>query len=141
MIPFRFQTQLLMRWSDLDAFKHVNNATYLTYLEEARILYLDQVCKWDWQEVSMLVAKVIIDYKKPLLWGENYVVSIACTRLGNTSFDLSYRIFKQNNPDLIFAEALTVMVSLSTKSLQPISIPLNYRDLIDNFENQSHDSD
>ena len=58
---FYFQHKLKTRFRDLDAFKHVNNATFLSYLEDARLLFFK---RWsiNFQEKSLIVASVKIDY-------------------------------------------------------------------------------
>ena len=59
--PFHHDVQT--RWKDLDAFRHVNNAVFLTYIEDARILLLK---RWniDYDKKSLIVASVKIDYIK-----------------------------------------------------------------------------
>ena len=58
---FTFKHSIQTRWRDLDAFRHVNNATFLTYIEDARILFFK---RWgiNLKEKSLIVASVKIDY-------------------------------------------------------------------------------
>ncbi|MBP6731369.1 MAG: thioesterase family protein, partial [Chitinophagales bacterium] len=41
---FRFKMKLDIRWSDMDEMRHVNNAVYLTYFEQARVYYFNEAC-------------------------------------------------------------------------------------------------
>ena len=58
---FPFHHTIKTRWRDLDAFRHVNNATFLSYIEDARILFFK---RWgiNLKEKSLIVASVKIDY-------------------------------------------------------------------------------
>ena len=60
---FHFTHKIKTRWKDLDAFRHINNAVYLSYIEDARIILLR---RWniDYAEKSLIVAAVKIDYLK-----------------------------------------------------------------------------
>ena len=54
MQNFRFSFPVEVRFADLDALGHLNNAKYLTYAEQARILYVRQICGWDgdWRKLG-----------------------------------------------------------------------------------------
>ena len=58
---FKFQHEIKTRWKDLDAFGHVNNAVFLSYVEDARILFFK---RWNinYKERSLIVASAKIDY-------------------------------------------------------------------------------
>ena len=60
---YKFQHKLNTRWKDLDAFRHINNAIFLSYIEDARIVLLK---RWgiDYGSKSLIVASVKIDYLK-----------------------------------------------------------------------------
>lgn len=58
---FKYKMIINIRWSDMDAIGHVNNATYLTYLEEARICYLNDVINWNSKVDGIILASVNIN--------------------------------------------------------------------------------
>ena len=60
---FPFHHPVNTRWKDLDAFRHINNASFLSYIEDARIVLLK---RWNinYSEKSLIVASVKIDYLK-----------------------------------------------------------------------------
>ena len=64
---FKYQLPLQLRWRDVDALQHVNNAVYLTYLEMARGRYFTDVYEWDWDNDGMILANVSINYRLPIL--------------------------------------------------------------------------
>ena len=70
--PLLFRTELAVRWRDLDAFNHVNNAMYLRYLEEARLRWLMALDgPWMDDQVAPVVASALVNFKRPIAWPED----------------------------------------------------------------------
>jgi acyl-CoA thioester hydrolase len=109
----RFTTKQYVRWGDLDAFGHVNNATYLVYAQEAR---------YAWSKmIEMVVARAEIDFVAPIYAGDIYIdVEIWVNKIGNSSFGVTYEM---KNGDELVARVKTVQVTVSmeTKKSRPIS--------------------
>ena len=83
-----YTTRVDIRWRDMDAFRHVNNAVYLTYLEEARDEWFLEVLGNGLLLNDFLLARCAIDYRSPLTQDDGEVeVEIRCTRVGNSSVD------------------------------------------------------
>ena len=123
---FRYSTEVLIRWSDLDAFQHVNNAVYLTYFEQGRIEYFTDNCiPWDWKNTGAILARAEIDYGAPLHFGDNAKIYIRCSRIGNKSVDFEYVIMKSINPDdtLPVAWGKTVLVAYQYASGKSVELP------------------
>ena len=78
---FRHRTSLQVRFRDIDAFGHVNNATYLTYLEMARIDYSYSLWERS-RERGLIIARIAIDFKLPLFAGDDVHVFTRTSRLG-----------------------------------------------------------
>jgi len=99
-----------IRWRDLDAYNHVNNAVYATYLEECRDEWMTRVLEgagdpWDW-----VLARVAIDYRRELTQDDDIVVvSCRVTRIGNSSVTLHEEVRTQNGE--LSAEAEAVLVA------------------------------
>ena len=74
-----------IRWRDLDGFLHVNNSTYLTYLEEARDEFYTQLLGHD--RVSQIVVRhVAIDFRSGLTQEDDHAeVTVEVVRLGSSS--------------------------------------------------------
>lgn len=89
---YNFKTLVPIRFSDTDAFGHVNNAIYLTYFEIARTKYLTDVVQWNWSEIGLIIGRVEIDFIRPVKYGDTIYVYVRTTRTGNTSFDLEYTL-------------------------------------------------
>jgi len=109
----RFQGKQYVRWGDLDAFGHVNNATYLTYAQEAR---------FEWSKMlEMVVARAEVDFIAPIYDGDIFIdVAIWVNKIGNSSFGLTYEM---KNGDQLLARVKTVQVTvaLDTKKSRPIT--------------------
>jgi acyl-CoA thioester hydrolase len=109
----RAQNKQYVRWGDLDAFGHVNNATYLIYAQEAR---------YAWSKMlEMVVARAEVDFIAPIYTGDFYLdVQIWVNKIGNSSFGLTYEM---KNGDELVARVKTVQVTVSmdTKKSRPIN--------------------
>ena len=103
---FTFQHPLNTRWRDLDAFRHVNNATFLSYIEDARILFFK---RWsiNLKEKSLIVASVKIDYINQLEHPSNIIIGQKVSRIGTKSFDIQSAIFKEDDEKLICRSIVT----------------------------------
>lgn len=135
---YRHATPLQVRFADLDVLGHLNNAKYLTYIEQARIRYVQDVCGWQgsWNMLGMILAKTTIEYKLPILYNDDVVTFTRCSRLGGKSFDLEYVLMRQqgdNKPELT-AHCITVMVAYDYPSDRTIAVPDDWRSAIMAYE-------
>ena len=103
---FTFKHPIKTRWRDLDAFRHVNNATFLSYIEDARILFFK---RWgiNLKDKSLIVASVKIDYINQLIHPSDIIIAQKVSRLGNKSFDIQSAIFEKSNSQLICQSIVT----------------------------------
>ena len=91
---FRHRTTLQVRFRDIDAFGHVNNAVFFSYLELARIRYLLEVLQPDEpiQRLPLILARVELDFRSPITFGEDVVVETRVDHVGRTSFGMQHRM-------------------------------------------------
>jgi acyl-CoA thioester hydrolase len=111
-----------LRWSDMDAFGHVNNTTFFTYLEEARVdllfVHAGEAIARDRLSSGIVVARHEIDYKAPLVFRPDPVpIDVWVSRLGNSSFEVRYEILDDHGP--VYAEAATVLVPFDVDAARP----------------------
>ena len=120
----RYQSKQYVRWGDLDAFGHVNNAKYLTYAQEARF-------DWGWYSfaeksekpvlMEMVVGRAEVDYLIPMTEGGCfYDVILWVEKIGNSSFVNGYEVSKDG---VVYAKMKTVQVAIDLLSRK--SRPLN----------------
>jgi acyl-CoA thioester hydrolase len=109
-----YSYQMDVRWRELDALGHVNNAQYLSYVEETRVQWFNAM-RDNWQEGTSapIVAGIHVDFRKPLLWPEKISVSLYATKKGGKSVTIGHRIASAENPECVYAEGYTVLVWVS----------------------------
>ena len=122
-------TPIHVRFRDIDAMRHVNNAVYLSYTEEARIkLFNDVLPNINWEETGFILARAEIDYIKPIVLGDEIVVETTCSRMGTKSLDLSYHYLKlKDGARTLMAKSLTVLVGFSYSTHKAIEIPEDWK--------------
>ncbi|RMG69634.1 MAG: acyl-CoA thioesterase [Chloroflexi bacterium] len=92
---FKHHIELAIRYGDLDTLGHVNNAKYATYIEQARVTYVNELGLWDGSpsEMGLILARIEIDFKAPLIMADKTVIVwTRCSRLGNKSFDMMHQV-------------------------------------------------
>jgi acyl-CoA thioester hydrolase len=78
---------LRVRWSDVDAYQHVNNVKYIEYFQEARLRYMMRMHQDGDVFGSIVVARTDVDYRRPILFRLTpYEVHSWISHVGNTSF-------------------------------------------------------
>ncbi|MEI7036905.1 thioesterase family protein [Fulvimonas yonginensis] len=127
-----FTAAIGVRWRDLDAFNHVNNATYLTYLEEARLQWLSHVPGPWFDERSMpVLAASAVNYRRPIEWPAQLHVELGCTRLGTSSVTLAHRILDAQDADRLYSDGHVVLVWMDPASGKPVPLPQAIRDAVE----------
>ena len=120
----KYLNKQFVRWDDLDAFGHVNNARYLTFAQEARFIWSTEEFSTAMREsslIEMVVARAEIDFVSPIYDGGRFVdVEISVEKIGNSSFVLLYTI---SDGGKVFAKLKTVQVAVSmeTKKSRPLT--------------------
>ncbi|TLY49621.1 MAG: acyl-CoA thioesterase [Gammaproteobacteria bacterium] len=113
-----------LRWRDLDAFNHVNNATFLSYLEETRIHWMTGLeGAWRNEATSPILAATSINYRRQLGWPGEIVVQLIVERLGTTSLTFGQRIVDARDRDILYADGTAVLVWIETASGRPVPLP------------------
>jgi acyl-CoA thioester hydrolase len=111
-----------VRFRDLDAMGHVNNAVFATFLEQARIAFLSpHGAKIE----NMILARLEIDFRSPAELGETIEITVTPTRVGTKSFDLEYVL---RADDRVVAEAKTVLVAYDYEHSRPVEIPERWKE-------------
>jgi acyl-CoA thioester hydrolase len=134
---FKHKTKIKVRFSDLDAMQHVNNATYLSYLEEARIDYFDNLFKRDKGSLDFqaVVGRIEINYIYPIELGDEVEIYSRVSKLGTKSIDVEHIVaICKDNKFINAATALTKLVYYNYKTKTTMVIPDAERAVLVNFE-------
>jgi acyl-CoA thioester hydrolase len=111
-----------VRFRDLDAMGHVNNAVFATYVEQARIAFLSpHGAKIE----NMILARLEINFRSPAELGETIEITVMPSRIGTKSFDLEYVL---RAGDRVVAEAKTVLVAYDYERSRSVEIPERWKE-------------
>jgi acyl-CoA thioester hydrolase len=135
MHGFRHVTPIEVRFRDLDAFGHVNNAVIMTYIETARLRYLVDLDlrapRTGWNDIPFILARLECDFKKPIFYGQKVEVGSRVVELKNSSLRIENRVEADGE---VAAESFGVVVhyDYATARSQPISPEMRAK--IETFE-------
>lgn len=119
---------MTLRWRDLDAYNHVNNSTFLTYLEEARLIWLAHLDgAWLSDDSAPVVAAAQLNYRAQLGWPGKIVVELFCQRLGKTSITIGHRIVDAAKSEMLYCDGTVVLVWIDPRSGKPVALPKSIR--------------
>ncbi|MEO8166796.1 MAG: thioesterase family protein [bacterium] len=133
---FRFSISISVRFDDMDALGHVNNAKYLTYFEEARLAYWVNLFPLDYsniQSVGLILASADVNFRAPAQLGDVLTVYVRVPEFGTKSFPMEYRIEHQKTGQLV-ADGSTVQVMYDYERKLTIPVPADTKKRITEFE-------
>ena len=126
-----YTTEIDVRFRDIDAMGHVNNAVYATYIEQARTEYFRDVLDADIASLATVLASMSVDFQRPVELADGTVaVEVGVTELGTSSVAMTHEIRTGGE---VVAEAEVTLVSLDPESGNPAPIPDEYRSVIESY--------
>ena len=116
------EKRIEIRWRDMDAFRHVNNAVYATYLEECRDEWAESALGEDGDLWGFVLARVAIDFRRELTQEDDaIVVSCRAVRVGNSSVTLREEIRTETGGLSAESEAVLVARDAETGRSRPLT--------------------
>jgi len=132
---YKYKTPITIRFSDIDAVGHVNNAIYLTYFEEARLKYWREAIEWDVSKSGVIVGRSEVNYLKPITLRDEIFCYVRTTRIGNSSFDIMHVLVKlTEHGEEICTTGKTVCISYDYRANKSVSIPYAERTRLIEFD-------
>ncbi len=117
-----YEQRIEVRWRDVDALRHVNNAVYATYLEECRDGWLEQVLGEDGAMWDYVLARVAIDFRREIGLDEEAVLArVTLVRIGTSSLTLREEIRLLDGTLAAEAESVIVARDRETGRSRPLS--------------------
>ena len=118
----------------MDSFGHVNNAAFLTFIEQARIKYFDDISGWhyDASREGVILAHAAVDFIRPLDFKEELSVLTLCTAIGTKSITLVHRIIAGEKDTVATAESIVVAFDYS--AMKSIAVPGKWREALSKYE-------
>ena len=111
-----------IRWTDLDAYGHLNNSVFFNFMTEARaelfrnLLNKENFCQF-------VTVHVECDYKIPCFYPEELILKQYCESVGNSTFALKYEFYSESKKDMLYAQGKAKMVAYDPVAKRPTRIP------------------
>lgn len=128
----RFVHEVPMRWSDMDAYRHINNSAYLAYLEQARVAMFFH--RNEGFNAGTVIARHEIDYLRPVVYHPDPLrVEVWIEKVGGARFTVRYEIF---DGAVLTARAWTVCVTFDFTTDRPRRLTDEERGILLGFADQ-----
>jgi acyl-CoA thioester hydrolase len=140
---FPCRREVEVRVADTDAMGHVNNATYLTYFEMARVGYYEAATGEPLPlgvhgaEEGLILADIRVAFRSPALYGETLLVETRVSRLGRTSVGMEHRLTAPDSrlaPARLVAVSESVLVTYDYAASRPIRVPARLIEGVERLE-------
>ena len=133
---FSHRTRVEVRFRDIDAFGHVNNAVVSSYLELARVRYLIDVLGIDpVGRMPLILAMIKIDYLSPIFFRDEVHIASRVDWIGNSSIAMAHHLQAGDSRDL--ARSSSVLVTYDYEQARPMPVPDDWRGLLVAHEGHS----
>ncbi len=137
MDEIRFYHPMEVRYADIDAQGHLNNARYLTYFEQARLLYFEELGLFrkgqSFMDIGMIVADIHIKFRAPVYLGAAIRVGVRTEAIGNKSITLRETIADAVSGQL-YADGTVVLVTYDYHAHKTIPVTEEWRRIISEYE-------
>ncbi|MEO1076858.1 MAG: thioesterase family protein [Bacteroidota bacterium] len=119
-----YTARIPARWADQDAFGHVNNAVYFTYLEQARIEAMERLdLPWVTKDYGPVLVAASCQFKRPIKAPATVLVHVDADPPGRTSLTNRYVLTLDGDPDTVFATGESTMVWVDRTTERPVALP------------------
>lgn len=121
-----------VRWGDMDALGHVNNATYFTYFEQARIAWFAGLAggKVMDRRHGPVMANAACEFRRPIVHPARVVVEVLVGDAGRSSLPTAYRIVDAADPAVEYATGSSVLVWVDYSTGKSVPLPDGIRALL-----------
>jgi acyl-CoA thioester hydrolase len=137
---FKLILPIEVRFSDLDALGHVNNVTYFTYFEIARVKYLHTVSgkPVSIDDIKLVIVEAVCRYRAPALLSDVLQVGVRVSHMRRSSFAFEYRICRSGDGRLV-AEGRTIQTVFDHQTKRVAPIGAAFREQVERFEQRTFD--
>lgn len=126
-----FRWECPLRWSDMDAQGHMNNAVMVDYLQEARVVFLRSGPASALLDEGIVVVRHQVEYRRPIHYDEDaVVVELGVSTLGASRVELAYEITQGGEVSIV---ARTLLCAFSFDEQKPIRLKPEYRSFFEEY--------
>jgi acyl-CoA thioester hydrolase len=130
-----FTTQIDIRFRDVDAMGHVNNAVFFTYFEEGRKRFFFELFKVsDPSAFPFIMAHISCDYLRPIKLGNEPVLQMWVKEIGTKSFNLGYKLVDASDKDIVYAKGESVQVCYDYTQSKSMGVPEELKQTIKEYQ-------
>jgi acyl-CoA thioester hydrolase len=130
-----FTTQIDIRFRDLDAMGHVNNAVFFTYFEEGRKRFFFDLFKVsDPSAFQFIMAHISCDYLRPINLSSDLVLQMWVKDIGKKSFNLGYKLVDASDKDMVYAKGESVQVCYDYTQSRSMEVPEELRQKLKEYQ-------
>jgi acyl-CoA thioester hydrolase len=124
-----FSTNIEVRFRDLDALGHVNNAVYFTYFEEGRKHFSKKVFGVsNISDFKFIMAHIQCDFLRPIKFNDHVILQMWVKDIGTKSFSFEYRIVDFSNETRVYATGESTQVCYDYDKNRSIEVPVKMRE-------------
>jgi acyl-CoA thioester hydrolase len=128
----RFVHDVHMRWSDMDAYRHINNSAYLQYLEQARVAMFFH--RQEGFSSGTVIARHEIDYLRPVVYDPRPLqLELWIEKVSGAQFTVRYEVFDH---DRLAARAATLCVTFDFANDRPRRLTDEERQILHGFADE-----
>jgi len=118
------QCQIAVRWGDMDAYGHVNNALYMRYLEEARVQFLADIgAAMSGNGTDPVIINVGCTFLRPVSYPATMIIKSYVGEIGRSSFMVWYELSTTDNPDQLCSEGYSKVVWMDHQTGRSVPLP------------------
>jgi len=129
-----FSTNIEVRFRDLDAIGHVNNAVYFTYFEEGRKHFSKKM--FDVSDISdfkFIMAHIQCDFIRPIQFNNHVVLQMWVKNIGTKSFSFEYRIVDFSDEAMVYATGESIQVCYDYEKNRSIEVPAEMKEKLTRY--------
>lgn len=124
-----FSTNIEVRFRDLDAIGHVNNAVFFTYFEEGRKHFSQKVFEVsDVSDFNFIMAHIQCDFIKPIQFNDRVILQMWVKDIGTKSFSFEYRLVDFSDEAMVYATGKSIQVCYDYQKNRSIEVPAKMRE-------------
>lgn len=123
-----------VRYADIDSYRHVNNKSFISFVEDARTRYLDAATGFSHHgdpAFGVMIVHFEINYRNQIMYEDEVTVETTCSRIGSKSITLEHRLSVEDRP---VADARSVLVTYNGETQSTIPVPDTFAEKIRTFE-------
>lgn len=130
-----FSISIEVRFRDLDAIGHVNNAVFFTYFEQGRnAFFYDAFQVSNPFDLPFILAHISCDYLKPVKYDSKVTLQMKVGKIGSKSFEFIYKLVDAGDESIVYARGESVQVTFDHKDNKTVEVSEDLREKLSEYQ-------